>query len=123
MSADLPRDDFVVTVYQGQEVGVFSDPRFDDDDEEEDVPAPGERQVDIQERDVHVRRERVVEAALGVGEGGNGELKIGTVVAKAPPREHNPDAAQGRPVWWLPGMDDAASFLRGYRGPLRWEAA
>ena len=34
-SADLPRDDFVVTVYQGQEVGVFSDPRFDDDEEDE----------------------------------------------------------------------------------------
>jgi hypothetical protein len=34
-SADLPRDDFVVTVYQGQEVGVFSDPRFEDDEEEE----------------------------------------------------------------------------------------
>src|SRR5688500_15442689 len=36
-----------------------------DDDEEEDVPAPGERQVDVQERDVHVGRERVVEAARG----------------------------------------------------------
>ena len=34
-SADLPRDDFVVTVYQGQEVGVFSDPRFEDDEDEE----------------------------------------------------------------------------------------
>ena len=31
-SADLPRDDFVVTVYKGLEVGVFSDPTFDDDD-------------------------------------------------------------------------------------------
>ncbi len=25
-SADLPRDDFVVTVYQGRELGVYSDP-------------------------------------------------------------------------------------------------
>ncbi len=30
-SADVPRDDFVVSVYQGHEVGVFSD--SDDDDE------------------------------------------------------------------------------------------
>jgi hypothetical protein len=34
-SADLPRDDFVVTVYNGQEVGVYSDPSYDDDDDEE----------------------------------------------------------------------------------------
>jgi hypothetical protein len=34
-SADLPRDDFVVTVYNGREVGVYSDPDFDDEDEEE----------------------------------------------------------------------------------------
>jgi hypothetical protein len=34
-SADLPRDDFVVTVYNGREVGVYSDSSFDDDDEEE----------------------------------------------------------------------------------------
>ncbi len=33
-SADLPRDDFVVTVYQGGEVGVYSDPAFDDEDED-----------------------------------------------------------------------------------------
>jgi hypothetical protein len=32
-SADLPRDDFVVTVYQGREIGVYSD---SDHDEEED---------------------------------------------------------------------------------------
>jgi hypothetical protein len=30
-SADLPRDDFVVTVYQGHEVGVYSDPELDED--------------------------------------------------------------------------------------------
>ena len=34
-SADLPRDDFVVTVYNGREVGVYSDPDFDNEDEEE----------------------------------------------------------------------------------------
>jgi hypothetical protein len=33
-SADLPRDDFVVTVYQGREVGVYSDSSYDDSDEE-----------------------------------------------------------------------------------------
>ena len=32
-SADLPRDDFVVTVYQGREVGVYSDDSYGDDDE------------------------------------------------------------------------------------------
>jgi hypothetical protein len=32
-SADLPRDDFVVTVYHGREIGVYSD---SDHDEEED---------------------------------------------------------------------------------------
>ena len=32
-SADVPRDDFVVTVYQGREIGVYSDPAFDEDDE------------------------------------------------------------------------------------------
>jgi len=34
-SADLPRDDFVVTVYNGQEVGVYSDPHFEDEEAEE----------------------------------------------------------------------------------------
>jgi hypothetical protein len=33
-SADVPRDDFVVTVYQGREVGVYSDSSYDDDEEE-----------------------------------------------------------------------------------------
>ena len=33
-SADLPRDDFVVTVYQGREIGVYSDSSYDDEDEE-----------------------------------------------------------------------------------------
>ena len=45
-SADVAREDFIVTVYQGREVGVYSDPREDedgddeDDDEEEDDDAP-----------------------------------------------------------------------------------
>jgi hypothetical protein len=33
-SADLPRDDFVVTVYQGRAIGVYSDSSFDDDEDE-----------------------------------------------------------------------------------------
>ena len=32
-SADVPRDDFVVTVYQGREVGVFSDNPAEEDGE------------------------------------------------------------------------------------------
>ncbi|HEX2987647.1 MAG TPA: hypothetical protein VHS06_05695 [Chloroflexota bacterium] len=35
-SADLPREDFVVTVYQGKELGVYSDPDVEEDDEEEE---------------------------------------------------------------------------------------
>ena len=35
MSSDVPRDDFIVTVYQGHEVGVFSDEEFGEEDEEE----------------------------------------------------------------------------------------
>lgn len=34
MSADVPRDDFIVTVYQGREVGVFSDEEFEEDEAE-----------------------------------------------------------------------------------------
>lgn len=41
LSAEVARDDFVVTVYQGREAGVFSDEDFDEDfmeelEEEED---------------------------------------------------------------------------------------
>lgn len=36
MSADVARDDFIVTVYQGREVGIFSDEEFEEDEEEED---------------------------------------------------------------------------------------
>ena len=35
MSADVARDDFIVTVYQGREAGVFSDEEFDEDDADE----------------------------------------------------------------------------------------
>ncbi len=36
MSADVARDDFIVTVYQGREVGVFSDEEFGEDEEVEE---------------------------------------------------------------------------------------
>jgi hypothetical protein len=35
-SADVPRDDFVVTVYQGRELGVYSDAGLEDEDEDDD---------------------------------------------------------------------------------------
>jgi hypothetical protein len=35
MSANVARDDFIVTVYQGREVGVFSDEDFEEEEEEE----------------------------------------------------------------------------------------
>jgi hypothetical protein len=34
MSADVARDDFIVTVHQGREVGVFSDEEFEEEEEE-----------------------------------------------------------------------------------------
>jgi len=34
MSADVARDDFIVTVYQGREIGIFSDEEFEEDEEE-----------------------------------------------------------------------------------------
>ena len=34
-SADVPRDDFVVTVYQGREIGVLSDSQGPDEDGED----------------------------------------------------------------------------------------
>ena len=33
MSADVARDDFIVTVYQGKEAGVFSDEEFEEEEE------------------------------------------------------------------------------------------
>ena len=33
MSADVARDDFIVTVYQGRETGVFSDEEFEEEEE------------------------------------------------------------------------------------------
>ena len=37
MSADIARDDFIVTVYQGQEVGIFSDEEFGEEELEEEA--------------------------------------------------------------------------------------
>ncbi len=36
LSADMPRDDFMVTVYRGREVGIFSDEEFGGETELED---------------------------------------------------------------------------------------
>ncbi len=36
MTADVERDDFQVTVYQGKELGFYSDDYFDDEDDEDD---------------------------------------------------------------------------------------
>src|SRR4030095_8328721 len=36
MTADVPRDDFIVSVYQGRDVGTYSDDYFEDDEEDED---------------------------------------------------------------------------------------
>lgn len=36
LSADMPRDDFFVTVYQGREAGIFTDEEFGEEDELED---------------------------------------------------------------------------------------
>ena len=38
-SADTPRDDFVVTVYQGREIGVFSDNPDEDGGEDGEIGA------------------------------------------------------------------------------------
>lgn len=35
MTSDVPRDDFIVSVYQGRDVGTYSDDYFEDDDEDE----------------------------------------------------------------------------------------
>src|SRR5215470_16769500 len=36
LSADMPREDFLVSVYVGKDVGFYSDEYFDEDDEDED---------------------------------------------------------------------------------------
>ena len=36
LPADIPREDFIVTVYQGREAGVFNDDELDEDDELDD---------------------------------------------------------------------------------------
>jgi hypothetical protein len=40
LTADVERDDFQVTVYQGKELGFYSDDYYDDEDEDEDEEAP-----------------------------------------------------------------------------------
>ena len=39
-SAGVPRDDFVVTVYQGREIGMYNDPTLDDDEDDEGKGEP-----------------------------------------------------------------------------------
>ena len=36
MTADVPRDDFIVSVYQGRDVGTYSDDDFEDADEDDE---------------------------------------------------------------------------------------
>ncbi len=36
LTADVPRDDFLVSVYQGRNLGTYSDEYFEEDEEEED---------------------------------------------------------------------------------------
>ncbi len=36
LTADVPRDDFVITVLQGRQLGVYSDDSFEDDDDVDD---------------------------------------------------------------------------------------
>ncbi len=36
LTADVPREDFVVSVYQGRDVGTYSDEFFEEEDEEEE---------------------------------------------------------------------------------------
>lgn len=40
MTADVLRDDFIVTVYQGREVGVYQDDSFAEDEEFEEDEEP-----------------------------------------------------------------------------------
>lgn len=35
LTADVPREDFVVSVYQGRDLGTYSDEYFEDDDDDE----------------------------------------------------------------------------------------
>ena len=40
MTADVPRDDFIVSVFQGRDVGTYSDDYFEDDEEEDEEKEP-----------------------------------------------------------------------------------
>lgn len=37
MSSDVPRDDFIVTVFQGREAGVYSDEEMEEDEDMGDI--------------------------------------------------------------------------------------
>ena len=39
MTADTPREDFVIAVYQGRSLGTYSDSDFDDDEKDDEEPA------------------------------------------------------------------------------------
>ena len=36
LTADVPREDFIVTVYQAREIGTYSDEFFEDEDEDDE---------------------------------------------------------------------------------------
>ena len=40
LTADVPREDFVVAVYQGRDLGTYSDEYFEDDDDDDDEQEP-----------------------------------------------------------------------------------
>jgi len=48
-TADLPREDFVVTVYQGRQLGVFNDPDYSDQKEEESESEEANRGQSVRE--------------------------------------------------------------------------
>jgi hypothetical protein len=54
VTADVPRDDFLVTVYRGKDLGFYSDDYFgdDEDDEEDDEDEDGDEvEGDVDEED------------------------------------------------------------------------
>ena len=50
LTADVHRDDFLVTVYRGKDLGFYSDDYFGDEDEDEDVDEH-EKEDDADEED------------------------------------------------------------------------
>lgn len=41
-TADVPREDYLVSVYQGREVGTYSDEYFEEDEDEDEEDGEGE---------------------------------------------------------------------------------